>query len=488
MKKIFPIALTAFLMLTIFSCAKENSAYPEFFKLDNGLSVFVKEDHKVPLAYIEIAVRCGGVTQRRDNCGIFHLYEHMMFKGNSLYPNSVAFKKAMTDMGVDDYNGTTSQHCVNYFFTVPSSEIKKSLEFWNAAIRFPNLYEKDFNEEKKVVISEISAEYNSPGSIYINFLRKNFFPDAPWQLDPAGAVDTVQNASLDELKSIKEKYYVPDNAALFIGGDVTVEEIKILVSQIFGDWKKSGFDFSSETVSQTKTPFDRTRFFVLKNEKISPQIAQADIYYRGPDCDFDREDTYPLDVLSEYLGDPESSFCQKLMDDQELRIISEDYISGGYMTARRTGLISFSCTMLDPELSIPSRVKKFYSDISEIIIPEYIMTRKIISREKFKKMRQADIDAAVIDSELSNKVLEEARWAFTVADSEYYFDYEKNMGNVRNAQIAAVLDKYITGKNAFVVVSVNPSVYDNFKSEFDSLGFEEITRDKAYWFDNGVKE
>ena len=205
-RALFAAALmAAFFACALSSCKKSASLYPEYFQLSNGLSVFVRPDHKVPLAYIEIAVRAGGVTQRRDNAGIFHLYEHMMFKGNSLCKDSVAFQKELSKMGVDDWNGTTGEHCVNYFFTIPSEDLKRGMEFWSAAIREPLLDEKEFEDEKKVVISEIQAQYNSPGTILACFFNKTIFPNAPWQLDPSGAVKTVQDATLEELKSIKEK-------------------------------------------------------------------------------------------------------------------------------------------------------------------------------------------------------------------------------------------------------------------------------------------
>ena len=51
-------------------------------KLHNGLEVFTLENTSTPLVYIEIAVRAGGIAQTEETAGLFHLYEHMMFKGN----------------------------------------------------------------------------------------------------------------------------------------------------------------------------------------------------------------------------------------------------------------------------------------------------------------------------------------------------------------------------------------------------------------------
>lgn len=482
MKKIFFLLIS---ILFFVSCKAKNtpSLYPEYFQLENGLSVFVKEDHKVPLAYIEIAVRAGGVTQRRDNAGIFHLYEHMMFKGNSLCPNSTAVQKAIAKMGIDDYNGTTGEHCVNYFFTIPSDQLKSGMEFWNAAIREPLLNEAEFEAEKKVVISEITAKYNSPGFILGQFFNKTFFPNAPWQLDPSGSAATIQNATLEELKSIKEKYYVPNNAALFVGGDVDAQTVRQLAQEIFGNWRRSDFAFDSECTAQSPAPLTETKFFVMPNEQVSPQIAQVSIYYRGADADFDRDSTYALDVFTNYINLPKSDFVKTLVADTDLRIISDDYVGGGYSTRRRTGLISFSAVMLDADSAIAARVKKFYSMVSDEIIENYIRTKNIVPKNEFKKIVQSERDGEIISAEVAESVLANARYWWTVCDAEYGFDYRKNFEKVTNADIASALQKYVQGKNAFVMLSVNPEIYKAQKAEFDAAGFEEVKKEDAFWFE-----
>lgn len=482
-------ALFALAFAALFaSCKKSAALYPEYFQLDNGLSVFVKEDHKVPLAYIEIAVRAGGVTQRRDNTGIFHLYEHMMFKGNSLCKDSAAFQKALSELGVDDWNGTTGEHCVNYYFTIPSEDLKKGMEFWSAAIREPSMNPDEFEAEKKVVISEIQANLNSPGTILSSFFTKTFFPNAPWQLDPSGAVQTVQEASLDELKSIKEKYYVPNNAALFVGGDVDAKEVRRLAQEIFGGWRRGSFDFDSECAVQTQEPFDQTKFFVMPNEQVSPQIAQVMVYYRGPDADFDRASTYPLDLFTSYLADHDSSFVKDVFAQKDLQVISKDYVGGGYTTKRRTSTINFYAMMLEPERSIPARAKSFYQLVAQKLVPQYVSSKKIVGQKNIGIIKRTRANERLVKSELFQGVLEEARYWWTVCDKDYYYSYEKNMDKANDPAVAAALKKYVLDKNALVVTVVNPQIYASLKSEFDNEGFVEIKKQDAFWWASGDKE
>ncbi|MBQ1591676.1 MAG: insulinase family protein, partial [Treponema sp.] len=153
--KIFALIASLATAASFLSCKK--AAHYSEHTLSNGLTVFTSENHAVPLVYIEIAVKAGGVTQTKENAGLFHLYEHMMFKGNSLYPDAASVQKALSDMGCTNWNGTTGLNCVNYFITVPSDQLETGLAFWNAAIRSPLMKEDELEKEKKVVLSEIQG-------------------------------------------------------------------------------------------------------------------------------------------------------------------------------------------------------------------------------------------------------------------------------------------------------------------------------------------
>ncbi|MBQ4024852.1 MAG: insulinase family protein, partial [Treponema sp.] len=236
--KIFAIIAALVAEAALVSCKKVQN-FSEH-KLSNGLTVFTAENHAVPLVYIEIAVKAGGVTQTKENAGLFHLYEHMMFKGNSLYPDAASVQRALSDMGCTNWNGTTGLNCVNYFITVPSDQLETGLAFWNAAIRSPLMKEDELEKEKKVVLSEIQGGLAEPGTIFSNYLISNLFPDEPYRLSPSGSADVVKDASVLQLRALQNKYYIPKNAALFVGGDIDEKEALNLIEKIWGSWSNNG--------------------------------------------------------------------------------------------------------------------------------------------------------------------------------------------------------------------------------------------------------
>ncbi len=152
------------------------------YTLDNGLELFVAENDSAPLAYIELAVRAGGIAQTPETAGIFHLYEHMMFEGDSQYKSSADMDKAVQDMGVLGQNAQTGINCVKYYFTVPADLLEKGLEFWNYAIREPLLSEEGLASQKKVVTAEIEGNFSDPGRIYSYNMFRTLSPKYPCRI------------------------------------------------------------------------------------------------------------------------------------------------------------------------------------------------------------------------------------------------------------------------------------------------------------------
>lgn len=480
MKKICLILSVLFLTSGCFAKGKNEivTVAPNTYmsKLNNGLTVFISENHSVPLAYIEIAVRAGAITQTKENAGLFHLYEHMMFKGNSLYKNSASVQKALSDMGTASWNGSTGIECVNYYFTVPKKQLRKGLEFWNAAIREPLMDKGEFEVEKKVVISEISGQYSNPDRIIGRYVNENLFCDAPWQLDPSGSIENVKNATLEDLFAIKNKFYIPENAAVFVGGDVDVNEVLKMVMQVYGDWSNNGVEFSEiekSVLTQTKTPFEKPKLVVIPYEKLSPQIMQINFIYRGPDGDLESEDTYSADLFHFYINDPESPYVKYFLDDETVKIPNADYLGSSYSTRRRTGTINFSFVYLTPNDKFAESVNHIFKKNNDYLM-ELSAEKNIVPKPFRKKIIQRLKDDSVYEAETSSGLLASLRYNWITNDIEYYKNYQKNVSKVNDKALKTYIERYMKDKNPLVLVYVNPQVYETAKNEFIESGYFEL--------------
>lgn len=457
-----------------------------YYKLDNDLTLFVNENHTVPLVYIEIAVRAGGITQDKNTAGLFHLYEHMMFKGNSRFDNSAKVQKALSDMGTASWNGTTGLECVNYYFTIPSSQLENGLEFWNAAIREPLMDEEEFEIEKKVVISEIAGNESSPDRYIGYYINSKLFPNAPWQLDPSGSISNIENAKIETLREIQKKYYVPENAALFVGGDVKADEVYKLVNRIYGSWENNGVELSeieNSILKQDKEPFDKPYYCVVPYDKISPQMTQVNVIYRGPDSDFEEEETYPADLLGFEMASPQGLYKQTFISDKSLGIpFDPEYVSSGYSTKRRTGTISFSAVMIvDDENLIAEKTVLFSKKINDYM-KQLSNSKEIVSQESRKKIASRLRDENVLDTESFRGPLATLRYNWITNSLDYYRSYNEKVVASSNEEIQNYIKKYIVDKNPFVIVYVNSNVYEECKESFENAGFVKVDKSNAFWW------
>ncbi|MBQ5781427.1 MAG: insulinase family protein [Spirochaetaceae bacterium] len=469
-------------LVFLFSCETYKTSIPSLYtaKLDNGLTLFIMEKDTVPLAYIEIAVKGGGIAQTKENAGLFHLYEHLMFKGNEKFPTAAAVQRAINDLGVTEWNGSTGTEFVNYYFTVPSDLVYQGIEFWSAAIRTPLLNPREFENEKKVVVSEIEGRNADTSAIFHAALQKNLFPEHTHRLDPGGTPETIQNATLAQLLEIKNKYYVPNNTALFIGGDVDHKKIFKMVNEIFGDWQPADDPFATPPPQFDRNPLKQPRYLVQADPKISPSLAAVSVFFRGPDTDYDVQSTYASDVFCELLANPFGEYKNTLLNNQNFGILDPDHISSYYATYRQSGQFVFSATMSKIDVDLPQRIIDFGNHLQKTF--STIATSDVyFTDEQFQMVFQRILDTGMYSRETARDFLSELRFWWASASEDYFFSYASNMQKVTYLDIQNLLNTYLVRKKPLIMVRVHPSVYETGKANFDAMGFSEITAENAFY-------
>lgn len=477
LKKIISIC---FFISSAFVFSEEASIKDVFKKtLGNGLEIFVVENNAVPLAYIKLSVKTGAMSQTPETAGLFHLYEHVMFKGNAKYKNQKEFIDAENKLGVIDENGVTSTDYVQYYFTLPSSLVREGLEFWSYAIRTPKIDMKELENEKGVVLSEITNDFSNPSHIAFAAYSKNMFPESPFLLDAGGNPDIIKNATPEILRNIQKEFYVPNNSAIFVGGDVKHEEIFKYAEEIFGDWNQNPNIPKAKVCS--KTPFSKNRKFVYPCPGTSDDFITVEYFLRGPDGETDENDTYAADVWSELSNIPDGVLKKLFMNNRKLAIPDSDYIYSLYSTKRISGRINFSATLLNDSNFTPVEKSDEYLSIIENDMVSAMKDKEFYSKIDF-----------IVNKIQDNRIYETENAAGFVdvlaffwnscASSDYYFNYENRISSVTENDVKKFIDDYISDKYGMFIVYVSPDMYIQFKSEFEKSGYEEITAENSFWW------
>ena len=206
-------------------------------QLANGLEIIVVEDHSIPLVTCELAVRNGSFTEPPELNGLSHLYEHMFFKANRASVSGESYLSNIDQLGII-YNGQTQEELVNYYFTTTSPNLPVAMRFMRDAVRYPLFDERQFEQEREVVIGELDRHESNPFGFLQIEMNNRLFYKYPSRKNPGGDKQTVRAATTTMMRLIQGRYYVPNNSAIVVTGDVSPEAVFIMVQSLFGDWPR----------------------------------------------------------------------------------------------------------------------------------------------------------------------------------------------------------------------------------------------------------
>jgi zinc protease len=476
-----PVLFILFLFLArgIFSQAGEVTGLQQF-TLANGLEVFVLENHVVPLARIQISFRCGAIAQSPQTVGLFHLYEHMLFKGNKVFTTQSDFQAAMKELGVASWNGGTSNESVSYYFTVPSDKLAKGIEFWANAVRYPLFNPAELETEKDVVMSEVQGYLNDPDNIFGSGVDKTMFWKYPWRKDVSGYDKIVRGATVQVMKDIQNTYYIPNNATLFIGGDVDPKAVRDQVESYFGDWQKGKNPWAQPMPPQAQLSTNSS--LVYPDEQMYNSVLYVEMDFRGPDVLADPQATYAADVWGKLIEDPNGKFKADIFN-KVPDLYKKEYISAYYATERDGGFINFSTYMLlspgqDTFARLSALEKAFRDEIAAMAgDPGYF------TAQDFSVMRTKLGDERVLERETVNGFISNLSFWWATASTDYYLTYADNLKRVDYPQLKKYLSDYLIGKNRVLAARINPQDFAREKASADKAGYTVLTKDNAYWWE-----
>ncbi|GAB2794674.1 pitrilysin family protein [Rhabdobacter roseus] len=204
----------------------------EEFVLDNGLRVYVHEDHSTPMAAVNLVYNVGSRDEDESRTGFAHLFEHLMFGGSRHIPS---YDEPVQKVGGEN-NAFTSPDITNYYLTLPAENLETAL--WLESDRMLSLSfdPKVLEVQRKVVIEEFKQRYlNQPyGDLWLK-LRPLAYQVHPYRWATIGKdISHIEEATLDDVQAFFFRFYRPNNAVLVVAGAVRLEQVKELVTKWFG--------------------------------------------------------------------------------------------------------------------------------------------------------------------------------------------------------------------------------------------------------------
>lgn len=397
--------------------------------LANGLEVIVLEDHSVPLVTVELAVRNGSFTEPPELNGLSHLYEHMFFKANRATLSGEDYLKTIDQLGII-YNGQTQEEVVNYYFTTTTPNFPVAMRFMRDSTLYPAFESGQFAREQEVVVGELDRHESNPYGPIGEEMNSRLFYKYPSRKRPGGDRKTVRAATGDTMRLIQSRYYVPNNSAIIVTGDVEPQAAFRLVEELFGDWPRRAKDPFAEFPLVEHPPLEKSESRIIKSPVNNVVIMLG---WQGPSIGKDDAATYAADVFSFILRQPNSRFQRALVDTQLAAGVNL-----GYYTQRNVGPINL-VIQTTPEKA-RAAVRAAYEEVAHFNDPDYFTDEEL---ESAKALLEAD------DLYSREKLSDYAHtisfwWASTGLD--YFRGYLKRLRATSRPDISRYVKTYIQGK------------------------------------------
>lgn len=201
--------------------------------LPNGLDVIVHADRRTPIVAVSVWYHVGSGNEGPGQTGFAHLFEHLMFQGSTNVPPE-AHASDITRAGGQS-NAFTEEDVTVFWETLPSSDLPLAL--WLEADRMASLRitQAAFETERAVVDEERRERVDAtPYGRLEELLDAVAFTRHPYAHVPLGPTSDLSHATLADLRAFYQRYYVPNNAAVAIAGDVSAPEAAELAAHYFG--------------------------------------------------------------------------------------------------------------------------------------------------------------------------------------------------------------------------------------------------------------
>lgn len=253
-------------------------------RLSNGLTVYISTDREQPSFTAWTAVRAGSRHDPAASTGLAHYLEHMMFKGTTklgtldfaaerphierieaLYgdlrktedpaarqaifaeidretqataktaiPNE--FDRTMAELGISGVNAFTSDEMTVYIQTVPRNRLEAWARLESARFRDPVF--RLFYPELEAVYEEKNITLDSPEDRVWEAMLRALFPRHPYGTQPTiGSSEHLKNPAYADMVAYYERWYVPNNMAILLAGDIDAATALPVLERAFGDWQ-----------------------------------------------------------------------------------------------------------------------------------------------------------------------------------------------------------------------------------------------------------
>lgn len=400
----------------------------EQFQLDNGLTVILVENDKLPRLSWTLTFNTGPITEG-DKAGYAGIFGQVMSAGTTSLTKD-EFNEEIEFMGANISAGASS-----VFATSLSKYKTEVLDLMTDLLFNPRFPEDEFERAIEQTLTGLKSAKDSPDAIAANVRGVvNYGKDHPY--GELVTEETVKNITMDDLKAHYQKFFKPNIAYLVIVGDIKAREAKKLVNDYFGKWESG--DVVKEEFVQPETPNERAIAFVDRPSSVQSVISISYPIDNKPGS----EDAIKLALLNRIFGGAGLStrLNMNLREDKGYTYGANSSIGSSRYSATFNAGASVRNEVTDS--AMVEFIKEMELISTEMVSDEELAIAKSSAKGAFARSLESTATVAqfALNAELND------------LPDDYYATYLQKIEAVTKEDLLAVAKKYIRPEQANVVV------------------------------------
>ena len=413
---------------------------PERFTLNNGLTVLIVENNKLPRAAVSLSLDNSPIAEG-ELAGVSAMTAALLGKGSATIDKD-SFNEEVDFMGATINFGSQSASASSL-----SRYFGRVLELMADAALHPNFTQEEFDKEKDILLDGIKSGEKSVTTAarrVENLLA--YGKDHPY--GEYVSKESVERVKLADVDAFYKRYFLPNNAYLVIVGDVDAGDLKKQVKKLFGKWKKKNLstDPIPDVTNVSTTQID---FVNMPNAVQTEVTVQNTVSLRKKDADY-----FPLLIANGILGGGgEARLFLNLREDK-------GYTYGSYSSM---GNNKYTASRFRASASVRNAVVD--SAVVELLYEIDRMKKEVVSDEELNRAKAKYVGSFVRAVEQPSTV---AAYALEIETEglpdDFYTTYLESVNNVTKEDIQRVAQKYFLVDQARVIVTGKASeVLDNLE-------------------------
>lgn len=400
-------------------------------KLPNGMEVLLEENHAAPVIAFHILVKVGSAMENKDEAGICHLIEHMLFKGT---PNMKVGEIAKeVEAAGGEINAYTSFDQTVYYINMAKKFSDKGLSILADAVQHPLFDETELEREKEVVLEEIRREKDNPGHRTSELLFSNSFKHHPYKNPIIGNEDSVKSFTRKKILQFYKKWYTPHNMTFVIVGDFNAAQMLGKLKKVFRGFKGNN---PPKKVVQME-PASKTFSMVVEENPIYATYFAFGFHIP----EITHPDIPALDVLSHVLAGSDTSVLEQIIK-EERQLVNAIYSYA--FTPKNPGIFMVG------GLTSPEKTTEALTSITDEI---HKLQFKPINNEEIMRAKLNIRSGEIYEKETAGG--QAGKYAYFMATAGTHLfekEYYQHLQDVHADDIRRVAQKYLTPENATLIV------------------------------------